>query len=227
MNILFCAAEQEELDCAISSIRPYESKIADKVRVEFLLTGIGSTSTCYRLTKKILEEQSSGSPISLVVNIGLSGSYNLEKFPIGSVGVVESQRSGDLGFLTKEGFKSLFEAKDLNANMFPYSDRILKMPKLSPFFDEIFSKYKLAQGNTVQTITKKEFVNKESQEYDLEVMEGAAVFYVCLSEHVHFVELRAVSYPVGEVDSDNWDVVSGLKSLHAACSDFFRALAKE
>ena len=38
MRILICAAEQEELDCAIQALRLYESKIAGKAQVDFMLT---------------------------------------------------------------------------------------------------------------------------------------------------------------------------------------------
>ena len=40
MRLLFCAAEQEELDCALQALRLHESQIAGKAQVDFILTGI-------------------------------------------------------------------------------------------------------------------------------------------------------------------------------------------
>ena len=54
INILFTAAEQEELDCAIFSIKN-SNKDLSNFSFDFMLTGIGTTSTCYRLTKKLLD----------------------------------------------------------------------------------------------------------------------------------------------------------------------------
>lgn len=228
MNILFCAAEQEELNCALVALRPYESKIADKVRVDFLLTGIGATSACYNLTKKILEEQNNGNPVTLVVNIGLAGSYNTDKFPVGSVALVESEHHGDLGFMTKDGFKSLFSAKALNANMFPYKNGELEMNTLPEFFQNIVKDIPKAKGITTQTVTGEDGVKEENRaKYDIESMEGAGVFYVCLCEHVNFIELRAVSNPVGQSDSSKWEIPKALEALEGVCRTFFKKIAGE
>lgn len=228
MNILFCAAEQEELDCALVALRAYESRIADKVRVDSLLTGIGTTSCCYNLTKKILEEQNNGNPVTLVVNIGLAGSYNTDKFPVGSVALVKSEHHGDLGFMTKDGFKSLFSAKSLNANLFPYKNGELEMTSLPEFFQEIFKDMPAARGITTQTVTGEDGVTAENKaRYDIESMEGAGVFYVCLCEHVKFVELRAISNPVGQSDSSQWEIGKALEALENVCRMFFKKIAGE
>ena len=122
MRILICSAEQEELDCAIQALRLYESKIAGKFQVDFMLTGIGTTSACYRVTKKIVEASSDGNPYALAINIGIAGSYDLEAFPIGSTALVEKEFFGDLGFMTASGFLTLFDSKTLDANLFPFKD---------------------------------------------------------------------------------------------------------
>lgn len=223
MNILFCAAEQEELDCAIVALRAYESKIAEKVKVDFLLTGIGTTSACYTLTKKLLEEQNNGTPVTLVVNIGLAGSYDTNRFPVGSVALIQTEHHGDLGFMTKDGFESLFDSKTLNANMFPYKNGELVMNPLPDFFDDIFKDLPRARGITTQTVTGADGVNANTKAlYDIESMEGAGVFYVCLSERVNFVELRAVSNPVGETDTSRWEVTKALTALQESCREFFK-----
>ena len=137
MRLLFCAAEQEELDCALQALRLHESQIAGKAQVDFMLTGIGTTSTCYRLTKKLVEAEAEGNPYALAVNIGIAGSYDLNAFPIGTTALIEKEYFGDLGFRTPSGFQTLFDSYALDANLFPFKDGTLQMTQLPDFFNDI------------------------------------------------------------------------------------------
>ena len=141
MRILNCAAEQEELDCAIQALRLHESKIAGKAQVDFMLTGIGITSACYRVTRKLVEAQAENNPFDLAINIGIAGSYDLEKFPVGSIALVDKEHFGDLGFMTASGFQTLFDSKTLDANLFPFKDGALEMLPLPEFFNNIASTF--------------------------------------------------------------------------------------
>lgn len=227
MRILFCAAEQEELECAALALRPFESKLVGKVQVDFLLTGIGSTSTCYNLTKKIIEAQNYGSPYTLAVNVGVAGSFDLEKFPIGSIALVETEKFGDSGFMTNNGFLSLFDSNVLDANLFPYRDGKLHMTPLQEVFDNIFKDFKRANGITIQAVTSSESLSKMNiSDSDIESMEGASFFYVCLNEHIRFIELRAVSNGVGVSDSSKWETPLALESLKNSCKFFFEKLSQ-
>ncbi|MBR5074087.1 MAG: futalosine hydrolase [Bacteroidales bacterium] len=228
MRILICAAEQEELDCAIQALRLYESKIAGRFQIDFMLTGIGTTSACYRTTKKIVEASAEGNPYSLAINIGIAGSYDLEKFPIGSTALVEKEFFGDLGFMTASGFQTLFDSKTLDANLFPFKDGALEMLPLPEFFDNISKSYRKATGITIQTITGEEktirrIIDKYSPQ--IETMEGAGFFYVCLNEDVKFMEIRSVSNRVGEEDTSKWDTPKALDALKEALKEFFRQIA--
>ena len=228
MRILICAAEQEELDCAIQALRVYESKIAGRFQVDFMLTGIGTTSACYRITKKIVEAATENSPYSLAINIGIAGSYDLEKFPLGSTALVEKEFFGDLGFMTASGFQTLFDSKTLDANLFPFKDGALEMLPLPEFFNNVAKSYSRATGVTVQTITgdkktTRRIIDKYSPQ--IETMEGAAFFYVCLNEDVKFMEIRSVSNRVGEEDTSKWDTPKALDALKEALKEFFRQIA--
>lgn len=223
IRILFTAAEQEEIECAQQALRVYESRIAGKVQVDFMLTGIGTTSTCYRLTKKLAEAEAEGNKYSLAINIGIAGSYDVEQFPIGSVSLVDKEYFGDLGFQTSSGFVSLFDSAALDSNLFPYTDGALNSVKLPEYFEELIKSYKRATGVTVQTVTGTEETRRRLMERykpQIESMEGAAFFYVCLNEHVNFFELRTVSNAVGVKDQTQWNTPIALRSLTDACKDF-------
>ena len=224
MKILICAAEQEEIECAQQALRVYESKLADKVQIDFMLTGVGTTSTCYRLTKQLVEAES---PYAFVLNIGIAGSYDLSAFPIGSVALIEKEFAGYLGFMTGSGFQTLFDSKTLDANLFPFIDGELRAPVLPELFEGIAKCFKKGTGVTVQTIscsqkTKQRLIDKYSP--NIESMEGAGFFYVCLNERINFMELRSVSNEVGIEDSSKWDTPAALKALTDACKLFFSKL---
>lgn len=230
MKILFCSAEPDEIQCARQAFRVYESKLEGRVQADFLVTGIGSNATCYHLTKKIVEAAERGSGYDLVIDIGIAGSYDLGRFPIGSTALVEREYVGDLGFMTQSGFQSLFDSKTLSANAFPFIDGALKMPELSKMpepFQRAFSDFKRGVGVTVQSVTgtveaKERLIKKYAPH--IESMEGAAFFYVCLNERVNCAELRSVSNEVGEDDTAKWSTPAALRSLTEACKSLFDKL---
>lgn len=224
VRILFAAAEQQEIDCAKHAYNLCKSKLADKgVEVDFMLTGIGVSSTCYRLTKKILEQKYAGTPYDLVIDLGIAGSYDMQKYPAGSIVVISKEYFGDLGFETPFGFETLFQNQVLDADLFPFKGGAVH---LEPIKDEkieaLLEKYPKGVGVTVQTITGSAQKAKELCEKfnpHIESMEGAAVYYVCLQENVPFFEVRTVSNAVGESDSSKWETSMALNSLLQICKD--------
>ena len=79
--------------------------------------------------------------------------------------------------------------------------------------------FKEGVGLSVQTITgtpAREKMLREKYNPDIEGMEGAALFYVSLLEHLPFLQLRSVSNPVGLSDSSKWTTSLALKNLKEA-----------
>lgn len=226
-RILFTAAEQEELDCAQHALRLYETQLSEHTAVDFMLTGIGTTSTCYRLTKKLLEAAARNEPYTLVINIGIAGSFNMGAYPMGSAAIIEKEYFGDLGFETMFGFQTLFQYELLDADLFPYKGGALYRPQLETHLETLLQKYDSATGVTVQTVTgnlnKVEEIKKRFTP-DIESMEGAAVYYVCLQEKVPFFELRTVSNEVGERDKSKWNIPMALKKLTDSCKDILQTI---
>ncbi len=227
IRILFTAAEQEEIACAQQALRVYESRIASKVQVDFLLTGIGTTSTCYKLTKKLAEAEAEGNKYSLAINIGIAGSYDSEgAFPNGTALLVEKEYFADLGFETLFGFQTLFQAETLDSNAFPFKNGALERFVFDKETEKFLtSKFNSGTGVTVQTITGSKQRKEELIELfhaDVESMEGASAFYVCLMEHLPFMEIRTISNSVGESDRSKWDAAKALSSLkdsvHIICN---------
>ncbi len=230
-HILITAAEQEELICAQQAYKMNESKLsAQNIEMDFMLTGIGTTSTCYRLTKKLMEAKGAGNPYDLVVNIGIAGSYDFNdtedgsaKFPMGSVAIIEKEYFGDLGFETIFGFQTLFQYDILDADVFPFKGGALHRRPLDGKIEEFLGKYVSGTGVTVQTVTGNPLRCEElCRQFNphIESMEGAAVYYVCLQEEVGCFELRTVSNEVGERNREKWNTPMALEALKSAMVDF-------
>ena len=103
-----------------------------------MLTGIGTTSASYRITKMLNTDARN---FDLAVNIGIAGSFSPD-FPIGTVARIEKEYFGDLGFETFSGFQTLFEYNILDQNTHPFKNGALFAPELDPAIEEAMSGYK-------------------------------------------------------------------------------------
>lgn len=225
-RILFTAAEPEELICAQNAWNQFESRLSGRISPDFMLTGIGTASTCYRLTARILENRRLRQEYDLVIDIGIAGSYDTEALPVGAVALIEKEYFGDLGFETGSGFRTLFQSGSIDGNEHPYIDGALRRKEAWPDLEQALKKYRSAVGVTVQTVSgDSDRVSSLKRLFSpgIESMEGAGVYYVCLLEGILCLELRSVSNEVGQSDSSMWDVPAALESLAAACADIFMA----
>ncbi|MHC1779306.1 MAG: futalosine hydrolase [Bacteroidales bacterium] len=225
MRILITAAEEEELITARQAYNSLSKSEQYGLEITWMLTGIGTTSTSYRLTKIL---NSVDNPFDLALNIGIAGSFTGE-FPIGSVARVKKEYFGDLGFETFSGFQTLFDYKILDADTHPFKNGALHAPELSSQVEKALSRFKNASAVTVQTVSglpqKRDQLERDFTP-SVESMEGAAFFYVSILERVPFIELRSVSNEVGERDRSKWNIPLALDSLRDACKVLLEALVK-
>jgi Nucleoside phosphorylase len=218
-RILFTAAEKEELLCAKQVCRVMEERLSKHFEPDFLLTGVGTTSTCYRLVKKIYEAINEKRPYDLMINIGIAGSYNINNsdYALGKTVLIDKEYFGDLGFETLFGFQTLFQSQILDADAFPFKSGALSRYIFDNKTEEMLkTNFSHGIGVTVQTVTgKKEKTEELSKKFNpnIESMEGAAFFYVNILENIPFIELRAVSNAVGENDTSKWESKLALDNL--------------
>ncbi|NCO55762.1 MAG: futalosine hydrolase [Bacteroidetes bacterium CG02_land_8_20_14_3_00_31_25] len=195
MKILITAATKIESDI-ISNI---SKNIYSTDDYEFICTGIGMVNTTYNLTKKIYFAQP-----DFILNVGICGSFN-NSLSVGSVVSVKSENFADFGiddngkFIQLNIFNDETEKKELickNAGIF-------NLP--------------IVKAVTVNTASgSEENINKLKNNFspDIETMEGAAVFYVCLLNKIPFAEIRAVSNMVEPRNKSNWNIETALKNLN-------------
>jgi len=218
MKILIVAATNFEIENIQSEIENnFDNK--QKTNIEFLVTGIGIHATTYCLTKYLISNKP-----ELVINIGICGSFNRE-LNIGDIVNITEEQFGDLGIIDKNNFCTLFDFEFLNPNQFPYNNQ-----KLISNFENVNNfEIKHAKGITVNTCSGEETQIRQRIEKfnsDVESMEGAAVFYVCLNENIPVIQIRAISNYVEERNKLNWNIPLALQNLTKTIKLYLTLLIK-
>lgn len=186
--------------------------------VDFLIAGIGGVFTTYNLIRKISEKD-----YDLVINTGIAGSFNSE-LKIGDVVFIQTDQFADLGIEDKQNIFTLFEKGYIDKNEFPFVNGKLENPydyKLD------IKKVSAITVNTTHGCNKSIELFREKFKADIETMEGAAFFYVCLKEGIKFLQIRSVSNYVEERNTANWNISLAIENLNKELSDIIDQLEKE
>lgn len=164
------------------------------VGVEFC--GVGLSSAAYHTSKIIARHQA-----DYLIMAGIAGVYSHSRLKVGDVVLVGSEREADLGFFTPSGFTHL---ADLGLEM----DFPLQRNWVCPYIDAQMP-LPVAHSNSLNAAMAP---FAATQDIDLENMEGAAFFQVCLAEQQRFLEVRAISN-VAQIGDDDWDFDGSIQQL--------------
>ena len=167
------------------------------LQLDLLITGVGIFAMTFKFLKHLQNHT-----YDFIILIGISGAYS-KNLQLGDVVQVETERFGDLGVLNGESFIDIFEMNLNNENTFPFENKTLK--NYSLINNDTILQLKSVKGNTVQTIRSK-IIDSIRNNTDVESMEGAAFFYICLQERIPFVQIRGISNYVGEQDKKLWNI---------------------
>lgn len=202
MKILLVAAT----DAEVSNLR--HDLMQSLHTIDVLVTGVGMAATAYALTKRLSKNK-----YDYVINIGLAGSFR-EEIEIGEVVNVISETFSDLGAQDDKNFLSVFDLGLQQKDDFPFWNGKIKND--TPVKSASLSQLKKVKGITVNTVHGNEngiALAIKKHQPDVESMEGAAVFYVCMMEKIPFLELRSVSNKVEKRDRASWDIPVALENL--------------
>jgi futalosine hydrolase len=193
-----------------------------KLQIDLLVTGYGSVFTTFYLTRTLQSNN-----YDLVINAGVAGSFDyfLEQ---GFVVNVISDQFADLGFEDKNEFYTLGEKEMLNQDSFPFTGEV--MHSLGNYEIEEVDSLIPVKAITVNTIHgSQEKIQRLKNKYkaEIETMDGAAFFYVCLMEKVPFLQIRSVSNFVEIPRVENWYLPLALKNLTKSMMDIFGELRVE
>lgn len=214
MNLLIVAATPFEIIPLIEHLRKnFEKKstniyVNNAISVTVLITGVGIHSTIYSLTKQL-----QNSTYDLIINAGIAGCNIKTKLNKRDVVNIVSDQFGDIGVEEANNtFTDIFELELSNPNQHPFTNGLL-INDISDDFDFL----PCVKGITVNKVhgnieSIRKFNNK--YEYDVESMEGAAFFFVCLQEQQKFLQIRSISNFVEPRNKENWDIHGAIDSLN-------------
>ncbi|SMF01947.1 futalosine hydrolase [Desulfovibrio gilichinskyi] len=226
-DILFVTATVKEMKAALGGVCELPD-LRQGVAVPFdfsgqsgllLVTGIGIINSSFALGQTLAKYE-----IGIVVLAGIAGTFNPDRFPVGSACIVKTEiwpeyglKNGKeidpkgLGFsLAEINGIQIWDRIELNCgNSFRKSvlDRFAKLPE--------------AVSLTVSgvTATEDEALRLKTEfKADIENMEGFATAYGCALSGVPVCQVRTVSNLVGSRDRKDWDLKGALAELGRICS---------
>jgi futalosine hydrolase len=177
-------------------------------RFDCLITGVGQMQCAVHLTR-LLE----CCRYRCVVQAGIAGSFS-DTYPKGAVVCVAEQVLADFGAESPDGFLDIVDMGLLPRDHAPFTDGILKGMEGDLF---LHCNLPRVRGATVnRTLSNPHTIGWILGRYapDVVAMEGAALFYACLTARVPFLELRAISDLVGPRDKSQWDIPGSINALN-------------
>ena len=200
-----------------STIKNNKTYIYKKLEIDFLILGIGIPSTIYFLTKKLLQKK-----YSLVINIGICGSFN-NNLQIGTCVNVISDEFADIGITDANNkFTTLFNEGFINANNHPFIGG--KLISENKYFTVKLKDVTAITVNNTSGNWEQIKMRRAKFNTDIETMEGAAVAYVCLLEDIYFVQIRSISNYVEPRNKENWNIPLALSNLEKSTLNFLNSL---
>jgi futalosine hydrolase len=226
MNVLIVTSTMFEISKLILDFKFIEKEdnlyffSTGKFSITILISGIGAVNTAYNLTKYLINTS-----YNVVINVGICGSFN-NNIPIGTVINVVSDQFGDFGINDNGNFKTIFDENLIDKNKFPFQDGVLK--NNSGIYKEYFvNDLKTVNSITVNTASGDEnSIKKLIEKFnpDIENMEGATFFYICMMENIPFYQIRAVSNYVEPRNRNNWNIELAINNLNLFLIDFLKRL---
>lgn len=209
MNISIVAATEMELDLLRNSFCDTSHSIS------FQVHGAGILQATYHLQKLCLQKP------DLIIQCGIAGAYN-GSLAIGESVVVYSEHLGDTGAEDQDTILDLFDINLLDKHSFPFTEGYLLNETVKQF-----SQLKVVNGLTVNMASGNEQTIRLRQEKfhaDIETMEGACLHYVCLQEHIPFIQFRGISNRVEPRDKSRWQIADALQQCQQEVITFIHQL---
>ncbi|MBL7816953.1 MAG: futalosine hydrolase [Saprospiraceae bacterium] len=217
---------QPFLDFLKNEMAVRKSPLFAQYAFDILITGVGMVNTAMKVTKALAVDN-----FDFALNVGIAGVFPQKMatprtpakyiFELGQVVEVVSERYGDLGVEEATGaFTDMFELGLMEANEMPFFDgKLLNNKPLS------IPKMPIADGLTVQKVHGYPLsirgVLQKYKDVQIETMEGAAFFQVCLSEGIAFAQIRAISNYVEARNRENWQIKEAIEQLNKTLVKLF------
>ncbi len=214
MNILIVAATEFEAKGVKEQLNEAELQLVD-----FLITGVGMINTCFELTIAVLQTK-----YDYVVNIGIAGSFERD-IEIGETVWVKRELFSEMGAEDGDDFLSLIQLGLQTHDEFPFEWGELKAKQLKEL--NTLASLKQVRAITVNKVHgNEESIMKTKMQFSpqIESMEGAAVFYVCLKANIDCIQIRTISNYVERRNKNNWNIPLALNNLQNSTVNLLKEL---
>ncbi len=218
-NILIVAATKNEVKGLFPEINTCSLKMGEvykkNTRIDILVCGVGPINSAIFLERAILKNNIKG-----VVNIGIAGSFDIVKLPIGSITIAKKEIWPEYG-LKKKGY---IDHKGLNLGLIKLKDKKVIYNEIDipveqnlnkiglSFRDNFYRTTNLTVAGVTGTMDEAQKLKKRYMA-DVENMEGFSLAYTCLIHDIPFIEIRTISNLVGSRDLVHWDIKKALSKL--------------
>lgn len=165
--------------------------------VEIVESGVGMAEVAATLVKELADKP------DLVVLAGIAGAYPDGTMSVGESCVVSSERVADLGAMRGEGFEPLY-TKEYHSPVAERVESVRALPSCT-----------VSCGSAPFIDYRGELSSEPLQRCELENMEGASFFALCLAAEVDFVEVRTVSNYTNDSRKE-WKIEEALENLPKA-----------
>ena len=221
MNILIVSATENEILPLVSSLNSKKERnpklktySLKNLNIDVLITGVGIIATTYWLSKMVVKKK-----YDIALNCGIAGSFD-KQLAIGEVVNITQDRFPELGAEDGEKFLTLSEMNLPGEDELPFiKGKLINSSKIG---NKIVNQLPKVSGITVNTVHGNETnIKKIISRYDpsTESMEGAAFLYVCLSENIQCVQIRAISNYIEKRNRGAWNVPIAIKNLNEKIRD--------
>ncbi|HEY4209382.1 MAG TPA: futalosine hydrolase [Puia sp.] len=210
MYILLAAATSFE-------IQPAMAQLPNSHEIEPLLTGVGSIPAAWSLMRQIGRRKP-----DCIIQAGIAGCFLPGR--TGEVMVVKEESLGDVGVQENGRFRSVFDLNLMDSNTPPFANGLLVNPYKKWLDSTGLPQVRAVTINEITTDTARMTWYQQNIAPVVESMEGAALHYVCLQEHIPFLQLRSVSNDIGERDKSKWDIKSSIAALNKELTNIFQRL---
>ncbi len=219
MNQLLVVSTQKEIQPLLKrlDVHPKPSSfgiIEIREDLEILISGVGSPSTIFNLTKRLLTRH-----FDRVVQVGVAGSYKND-IPVGSIVEVGQDCFADLGIDDNGTFVQLFNAGLTPSNDDPFNKGLLVNPLQNTLG------FPMVNAITINTTSgSEELIKQRKSDFnpDIESMEGAAAFYVCLMMGIPIIQVRSISNMVEPRNRKAWKMDDAITNLNNWLFNFVKS----
>jgi futalosine hydrolase len=206
MYILIIAATANEIQPASDYFKKKSDALKNR-EIEILLTGIGSVSTTYFLTRKIQSRRP-----DRIIQAGIAGCFEVKK--LAEAVIVKEDSFADMGAREDAQFKDIFDLQLADKDAPPFRNGVLINPHENLLSLSPLDQVKAISVNEITTDKTRLAWYKQKYSPVVESMEGAAFHYVCLLEMIPFLQIRAVSNYIGERDKTKWKMREAIQVLN-------------